>query len=59
MEIKTLKNLLKTWTNKELYKTSINYGLAIRQYKTNEKDNHYFRLKEMIDLIQYELQTRK
>tara|TARA_Y100001938_G_C7948010_1_gene357764 strand:+ start:623 stop:802 length:180 start_codon:yes stop_codon:yes gene_type:complete len=59
MEIKTLKNLLKTWTDKELYKTSINYGLAIRQYKKSEKDNQYLRLKEMIDLIQCELQSRK
>ena len=59
MEIKTIKNLLKTWTDKELYNTSINYGFAIRQYKNNEKDNHYIRLKEMIDLIQSELQTRK
>tara|TARA_R100001440_G_scaffold72350_1_gene96076 strand:+ start:1476 stop:1703 length:228 start_codon:yes stop_codon:yes gene_type:complete len=59
MKKQELSNLLKTWTEKELYTTMISYGRKIRDYKLNKNSNQYIRMHEMITLLDAEISSRK
>ena len=59
MKKQDLANLLKTWDNKELYKTLISYGRRVREYQPQERNNFYDRMQEMITLLNAEIDSRR
>jgi len=59
MKKQHLANLLKTWDDKELYKTLISYGRRVREYQPQERNNFYDRMQEMIILLNAEIDSRR
>ena len=57
--MKTLTQLLKTWTTKTLKETQTNYLNALTHYTVEEQNGHYKRMKMTIQAIQDELNRRK